>query len=62
MNAYGEAIEQTSRDVAPWYVIPSDRRWYRKLAVAEVVADALKGLDPEFPEPAVGLGDIVIPK
>jgi len=62
MDAYGEAIEQTSRDEAPWYVIPSDRRWYRKLAVAEIVADTLKGLDPQFPEPAEGLADIVIPK
>ena len=60
MDAYEEAIAETSTDAAPWYVIPSDRRWYRKLAVAEITAQALRDLDLRYPDPPDGLDDLVI--
>jgi PPK2 family polyphosphate:nucleotide phosphotransferase len=50
MDAYAEAIQRTSTDDAPWYVIPADRKWYRDLAVARIVADAAARLDPRYPE------------
>ncbi len=52
-RAYQEAIEQTSTKHAPWYIIPSDRKWYRNWAVGKVIADTLEGLDPQYPEPTV---------
>jgi PPK2 family polyphosphate:nucleotide phosphotransferase len=60
--AYEEAIAETATDDAPWYVIPSDRRWYRKLAVANLVVDAVAGLDLRLPAPPEGIGELEIPE
>ncbi|MCP3935988.1 MAG: polyphosphate kinase 2 family protein [Actinomycetia bacterium] len=60
MSAYEDAIEKTSTEQAPWFVIPANRRWYRKLAVAEIVSEALRDLDPRFPPPAAGIEGLVI--
>jgi PPK2 family polyphosphate:nucleotide phosphotransferase len=49
--AYQEAIEKTSTEMAPWYVIPADRKWYRNWAVGKVIAETLEKMDPQYPEP-----------
>ena len=41
--AYSDALERCSTDVAPWYVVPADRKWYRDLAVAEPGAGDVHG-------------------
>jgi PPK2 family polyphosphate:nucleotide phosphotransferase len=50
--AYEETIADTSSESAPWYVIPSDRNWVRNLAVATVLVETLRRLDPQFPAAA----------
>lgn len=50
-DAYQEAIRRTSTAAAPWYVIPADHKWYRNWAVATVIVDTLKKMDPQVPEP-----------
>jgi len=50
MDAYEEVLEHTSTEHAPWYVIPADHKWYMRLAVAEVIVEALESLDLAFPE------------
>jgi PPK2 family polyphosphate:nucleotide phosphotransferase len=47
--AFRDAVAQTSTPDAPWYVIPADNKWYRNWAVASVVLDALKDMNPQFP-------------
>jgi PPK2 family polyphosphate:nucleotide phosphotransferase len=49
MAAYSEALGRCSTEAAPWYAIPSDRKWFRNLAIAEIVADELERLDPRYP-------------
>jgi len=49
--AYEEALARTSTDVAPWYIIPADRKWYRNLVISEIVIETLKGLGMAYPEP-----------
>jgi PPK2 family polyphosphate:nucleotide phosphotransferase len=49
-EAYEVALERTNTDVAPWHVIPSDRKWYRNLAVGHLLLDALRSLDLQWPE------------
>ena len=49
-EAYQDALRATSTEWAPWYVIPSDHKWFRKLAVAQIVASTLHRLDPKWPE------------
>jgi PPK2 family polyphosphate:nucleotide phosphotransferase len=60
MTAYQEAIEATSTDFAPWYIIPSNRKWYRDLVIASLLVKAMKGLKMCFPPPEEGLDGIVI--
>jgi PPK2 family polyphosphate:nucleotide phosphotransferase len=47
--AFDDALTRCSTDVAPWYVIPADRNWFRNLAVAEIVAETLEEMDPQYP-------------
>jgi PPK2 family polyphosphate:nucleotide phosphotransferase len=50
-EAYAEALRRTDTDDAPWYVIPSDRKWYRNWAIAALLAETLTELDPQYPQP-----------
>jgi polyphosphate kinase 2 (PPK2 family) len=50
--AYTDALAETDTDAAPWYVIPSDRKWYRNWAVAALLLETLEELAPQFPPPA----------
>jgi PPK2 family polyphosphate:nucleotide phosphotransferase len=58
--AYEEALSKCSTDQAPWYVIPSNRKWFRNLAVAEILADTLDDLKPRYPEPDEDLAGVVV--
>jgi len=49
-RAYEEALERCSTPHAPWFVVPADRKWYRDLAVSEIIADALEEMDPQLPK------------
>jgi PPK2 family polyphosphate:nucleotide phosphotransferase len=49
MEAYQDMIAATSTDQAPWYVIPADRKWFMRMAVADAIVEALEGLKLEFP-------------
>lgn len=55
MEAYQEAISQTSTEYAPWYIVPANHNWYRNLVVAEVIVEALKKLDMHYPQAAENL-------
>jgi len=48
-HAYEDALTHTSTPWAPWYMVPSDHRWYRNLVVARVVLSTLEALDPTYP-------------
>ncbi|RYB91970.1 polyphosphate kinase 2 family protein [Nocardioides oleivorans] len=48
-EAYEIALERTNTDVAPWHVVPADKKWFRNLAVAQLLLDTLRGLDPQWP-------------
>jgi PPK2 family polyphosphate:nucleotide phosphotransferase len=50
MSAYEEMLRHTSTEYAPWYVIPSDHKWYTRIAVADVLVNTLKSLQLEFPK------------
>ncbi|MGH3086821.1 MAG: polyphosphate kinase 2 family protein [Rubrobacteraceae bacterium] len=60
-RAFEDAINNTSTDYAPWYVVPANRKWYRNLVIARAIADTLESLDPRFPPAEKGLDRITIP-
>jgi PPK2 family polyphosphate:nucleotide phosphotransferase len=47
--AYAEALQRCGTAIAPWYVIPSDRKWYRNWAVTRILLETLRELDPRYP-------------
>jgi PPK2 family polyphosphate:nucleotide phosphotransferase len=59
IDAYDEMISATSTELAPWYVVPADHKWYRNFAVSSILIDVLEGLDPHYPS-APEIGDITI--
>jgi PPK2 family polyphosphate:nucleotide phosphotransferase len=60
LAAYEEALERTSTEHAPWYVVPANKKWYRNLVVATVLVRALEELRMKIPEPEEDLSGIVI--
>jgi len=48
-DAYQVALERTSTETAPWYVVPADRKWYARLAVASLLIGALESMRLEWP-------------
>jgi len=61
MKAYQQALEETSTDLAPWYVVPSNKKWFRDLLVSAVIVDALEGLHMEYPPVPVDLKSLKLP-
>ena len=60
MAAYTDAIQKCSTQHAPWYIIPSDNKWYRNYVVARIIVETLKNIDPQYPDPEEGLEDVVV--
>ncbi len=61
-DAFAEALSRTSTDIAPWYVVPANRKWYRDHVVARTIADTLERMDPQWPAPPEGLDGLTIPE
>jgi PPK2 family polyphosphate:nucleotide phosphotransferase len=54
-RAYEDAITKCNSRAAPWYVVPADKKWFRNLAVSQILVDTLEALDMKFPKPTVDL-------
>lgn len=59
-KAYQDALSKTSTEWAPWYIVPSDRKWYRNLVIASVIVDCLQKLEMSFPTPEESLDGVVV--
>ena len=53
ISAYEDALTKCSTDYAPWYVIPSNKKWFRNLAVSHIITETLEGLRMKFPPPTI---------
>jgi len=60
MEAYEEAIAKTSTEWAPWYVVPSNHKWYRNLVVASVIVETLSGFGMKYPKSGEELASLKI--
>ncbi len=58
IDAFEDVLYRTSTRNAPWFVIPSNHKWFRDLAVSQIVARTLEDLDMKWPEPAVDIAEI----
>lgn len=51
MEAYEAAIKKCSTSYAPWFIIPSDKKWFRNLAISTILVNTLESMNMKFPEP-----------
>jgi PPK2 family polyphosphate:nucleotide phosphotransferase len=58
VKAYEEVLERTSTPHAPWFIIPSDHKWFRNLVVSKIVVEALESLNLGLPPTSVDLDEI----
>jgi PPK2 family polyphosphate:nucleotide phosphotransferase len=58
MDAYQDALNATSTKDAPWFVIPSNHKWFRNLAISQIVADTMEDFGMKYPKPHVDLAKI----
>ncbi len=58
IEAFEAALSHCSTKHAPWFVIPANRKWFRNLAVSQIIADAMDDMDLKVPKPTVDLDEI----
>ena len=51
IEAYDEVLSKTSQSYAPWFVIPSDHKWYRNVAISAILVETITRLKLKFPPP-----------
>lgn len=49
MNAYEDAIQETSTEHSPWYIVPADKKWFTRLAISEIIVRKMESLDMRYP-------------
>ena len=59
MEAYEETFQKCSTEWAPWYIIPSDIKWIRNFAVAQIIVNALKSMKLKFPKPKLDISKYI---
>jgi len=58
IDAYEDMVNKCSKKNAPWYVIPANNKWFRNLAVSQILCDTLDEMDLKFPKPVAELKGI----
>jgi len=56
--AYEDALRRCGTENAPWFVIPSDRKWFRNLAISHIIIETMENLGIQVPKPTVNIADI----
>lgn len=57
-QAFEDALSQCSTAHAPWFVIPSNHKWFRNLAISKIISETMEGFQMQFPEPSVDIEEI----
>lgn len=58
IRAYEEMLRRCSTQEAPWYVIPANKKWFRNLAVSEILRGELEAMKLKYPKPMEDLSGI----
>ncbi|MGC1583219.1 MAG: polyphosphate kinase 2 family protein, partial [Candidatus Acidiferrales bacterium] len=58
VNAYEHAISRCSTSVAPWYIIPANKKWFRNLAVSRILVETLESFNMKIPKATVDIRDL----
>ncbi len=60
MKAYEDVLTECSTERAPWYIIPANKKWFRNLAVSQIIIETLESLDMKYPKPGFDPKKIVV--
>jgi PPK2 family polyphosphate:nucleotide phosphotransferase len=60
VQAYEQVLYKTSTELAPWYIVPANHKWYRNWLIATILVERLEQLGMRYPEPEEGLSGIAI--
>ena len=55
MDAYQKAFDKTNTELAPWHVVPANKKWYARIAVQQLLLEALDDLNLQWPVPDLDL-------
>jgi PPK2 family polyphosphate:nucleotide phosphotransferase len=58
IEAYEDALAETSTKRAPWYVIPANHKWFRNLAISQIISDTMEEMDLQLPPTRVDIAQI----
>jgi PPK2 family polyphosphate:nucleotide phosphotransferase len=58
VKAYEDALSRCSSAESPWFIIPANKKWFRNLAVSQIIVETLERMNPKFPKPSVDLSKI----
>jgi polyphosphate kinase 2 (PPK2 family) len=57
-KAFEDVLNKTSTEHAPWFIIPSNHKWFRDLAISQIIVRQMEDMDMQFPKPTVNLAEI----
>jgi len=57
-KAFEDVLTKTSTDHALWFIIPSNRKWFRDLAISQIIVQEMEAMEMQFPKPTVNLAEI----
>ena len=60
MQAYEDVLSRTSTEIAPWYIVPANRKWFRDLVISSILVETLESLKMSYPAPEENLDGVVI--
>jgi PPK2 family polyphosphate:nucleotide phosphotransferase len=58
VKAFEDVLNKTSTECAPWFIIPSNHKWFRDLAISQIIVQEMEAMSMQFPEPTVNLAEI----
>jgi PPK2 family polyphosphate:nucleotide phosphotransferase len=57
-EAFEDVLNKTSTERAPWFIIPSNHKWFRDLAISQIIVRQMEDMNMQFPKPTVNLAEI----
>jgi PPK2 family polyphosphate:nucleotide phosphotransferase len=57
-QAFEDVLNKTSTECAPWFIIPSNHKWFRDLAISQIIVRRMQDMKMQFPKPTVNLAEI----
>jgi len=58
VEAFEDVLNKTSTEHAPWFIIPSNHKWFRDLAISQIIVRQMEEMDMQLPKPTVNLTEI----